>query len=187
MKLPVTIGDSMKRKYLVVMFLCFIMGGFFLLNFATQMYDFWFRSVTSETFNMSLNNDRNFTPNTEFMRDFRALQTRQFPSTSPMNLAGGVILIVAGLSIWYLIGEKETGLLRAEVENALLLPEEKIVMGELKKAGGELTQKELSNRTGIPKVKIHRTLTKLEKKSVIKRYPYGMTKKVVIEKAKNAS
>ena len=64
----------------------------------------------------------------------------------------------------------------------LLLPEEKSVMEELKKSGGELTQKELSNRTGIPKVKLHRVLSKMEKKSIIKRYPYGMTKKVMIEK-----
>ncbi len=172
----------MKKKFMAVMFLCFIFGGYFLVNFVSQVYDFWFRNAMFDGMNASM---LPTPPNgnlTEGFRDFRMQMNRQFPSESLIDLLGGVAFIIAGISMWYLIREKETGLLREEVEKALLLPEEKSVMEELKKAGGELTQKELSNRTGMPKVRLHRVLSRMEKKSVISRYPYGMTKKVVIEK-----
>jgi uncharacterized membrane protein len=179
----------MKMKFMAVMIACFIFGGYFLVNFVSQMYDFWYRNAMMDRMNLSepFPSDGNFSPQggnfTQFPRDFRGIQfNRQFPGESLIDLLGGIVFIIAGISMWCLIREKETGLLREEVEKALLLPEEKEIMDELKKSGGEMTQKELSNRTGIPKVKLHRVLSKMEKKSVLKRYPYGMTKKVVIEK-----
>jgi uncharacterized membrane protein len=37
-------------------------------------------------------------------------------------------------------------------------------------------------KTGFSKVKVHRALTKLETRKVIKKYPYGLTNKIVLEK-----
>ncbi|MBN1896915.1 MAG: MarR family transcriptional regulator [Candidatus Aenigmarchaeota archaeon] len=170
----------MDRKYAALMFICFIVGGFFLINFATQMYDFLFRSISIDEMNVSALPDMG--ANFSGMRDFRAVQSRQFPSTSPINLIGGIVLIISGYSIWRLAGEKDKEMLIDMISEKLLLPEEKRVIDELKRSGGETTQKELSNRTGIQKVKLHRLLARLEKKKIVRRYPYGMTRKVVIER-----
>jgi uncharacterized membrane protein len=172
----------MKTKFLAVMVICFVFGGYFILTFATQIYDFSVRGVMFEGANMTERlNQSNMTP--FGARDFRGLPAaRRFPSESFIDLIGGIMFIVAGITIWRLVSEEELDHLREELSDTFLLPEEKAVIGELKKAGGEITQRELVNRTGLGKVKIHRVLGKLESKDIVRRYPYGMTKKIVIEK-----
>jgi uncharacterized membrane protein len=179
----------MRIRFLAVTVLCFVMGGYFMLTYAGQVYTFSMRGpiengmVTRDQINLS---GMPFENNMTGMPGFRDRQTVNPLSTNALvNLFGGVVLVIAGFSILYLTREKEVGLIREEVESALLLPEERDIMEELKKAGGEMTQKELSARTGIQKVKLHRLLSRLEGKNVVKRYPYGMTKKVVIERVEN--
>ena len=177
----------MEIKFLVIMVMCFVLGGYFILTFATQIYDFSGRALIIENGNMTeftqFMNQSNMTPFGE--RDFRALaQTRRFPSESFIDLLSGIVFVVAGISIWRLVSEKEMDSIREELSDTFLLPEEKSVIEELRKAGGEITQKELVHRTGLSKVKIHRVLSRLETKKLIRRYPYGMTKKIVMETAK---
>ncbi len=181
----------MKTKFMAVMFVCFIFGGYSILNFSAQMYDFWFRMSVMESADASVfMNITNITNRTGLpsdmqllMRDFRGPQGgRTFPGESLLDLVGGIVSIVAGITIWLLLREDELDSLKEEMADTFLLPEEKAIINELKKAGGEMTQKELVSRTGLTKVKIHRVISKLEAKNIIKRYPYGMTKKIVIEK-----
>jgi len=64
----------------------------------------------------------------------------------------------------------------------LLSPEEKLIIEELTKAGGELTQKNLTEITGYSRVKTHRVIQKLEEKKIIKKIPNGQTNKIILEK-----
>ncbi len=122
----------------------------------------------------------NFTNTSE--RFGRINRQNPFTAAVPLQFGGGIVLIIAGMAIWYLTNEKEIKTAKDGVTNSLLLPEEKIILEELKKQGGQFTQKKLARETGLTKVKIHRVLNKLEEKNLIKRHPYGSTKMVVIEK-----
>jgi hypothetical protein len=178
LKLPRWGETGMKMKFLVVMFLCFIIGGYLILNFISQMYNSWMRGSIIDNINITNRfGDFNGTP---FFQ--RAPLDRPFSPQIYLDLVAGVMFIVAGVSIWHLIREKEFDILKEELAGIFLLPEEKAIVDELNRAGGEITQRELVNKTGLSKVKIHRVLSKLESKKIIRRYPYGMTKKIVIEK-----
>ncbi|MBN2331142.1 MAG: winged helix-turn-helix transcriptional regulator [Candidatus Aenigmarchaeota archaeon] len=171
----------MKWKYLVVMFLCFILGGYLILSFLSQFYTSMSRDSIIDNLNASERFNDFFELNdTPFFR--RVPVDRPFSPQIYLDLVSGIMFIVAGLTIWYLIREEEISLLKDQMADIFLLPEEKSILGELKKSKGEMTQKDLVNKTGLSKVKIHRTLNKLEKKGVIKRAPYGMTKKIVMAK-----
>jgi len=173
----------MKRKFLAIMFSCFIVGGYMILNFLSQMYVFWEMDNAMDSINVSERfNELNGTP---FFP--RGSPNRSFYPQVFIDLVAGVMFMIAGLTIWHLLREEEIEMLKEEMADIFLLPEEKTIIDELKKAGGEITQKELVNKTGLSKVKVHRILNKLEGKKVIKRYPYGMTKKIVIEKATRGS
>jgi hypothetical protein len=99
-----------------------------------------------------------------------------------LYLAGGIICITNGLAIRQLTHEKEIKKMRTELTELLLSPEEKLMMEELKKAGGELTQKNLTEITGYSRVKTHRVIQKLEEKKIIKKIPNGQTNKIILEK-----
>lgn len=172
----------MKGKYLVVMFLCFIIGGYLILNFLSQFYGSVARVSMFDSMNMSdrFNELSQFNGTTFFPR---GPIERAFSPQMYIDLVSGFMLIVAGLTIWYLIREEEISLLKDQMADIFLLPEEKSILNELKKAKGEITQKDLVSRTGLTKVKIHRMLNKLENKGIVKRIPYGMTKKIVIAKS----
>jgi len=90
-----------------------------------------------------------------------------------LYLAGGIICITSGLTIRQLTHEKEVKKMRTELTEMLLSPEEKLIIEELTKAGGELTQKNLTEITGYSRVKTHRVIQKLEEKKIIKKIPNG--------------
>lgn len=172
----------MKGKYLIVMFLCFIIGGYLILNFMSQFYGSLARESMFESMNMSDRfNEFNQFNGTPFFP--RGPMDRAFSPQMYIDLVAGFMFIVAGLTIWYLIREEEISLLKDQMADIFLLPEEKSILNEMKKAKGEITQKDLVSKTGLTKVKIHRMLNKLENKGIIKRIPYGMTKKIVIAKS----
>ncbi|MBI3035785.1 MarR family transcriptional regulator [Candidatus Woesearchaeota archaeon] len=62
------------------------------------------------------------------------------------------------------------------------MPDEKIAIGELEKNNGALTQSELVRNTGLSKVKVHRIVKRLESLGIVKKYPYGVTNKIKLEK-----
>jgi hypothetical protein len=99
-----------------------------------------------------------------------------------LYLLGGIICVASGLSIRQLTHEKEVKKMRMELTELLLGPEEKLIMEELKKAGGELTQKNLTEITGYSRVKTHRVIQKLEEKKIVKKIPNGQTNKIILEK-----
>ncbi len=172
----------MKAKYLLVMFLCFIIGGYLILNFLLQFYVSMSRESLFESMNITERfNGFNQFNGTPFFP--RAPMERAFSPQMYIDLVAGFMFLVAGLTIWYLIREEEISILKDQMADIFLLPEEKSILNEMKKANGEITQKDLVNKTGLTKVKIHRMLNKLENKGIIKRIPYGMTKKIVIDKS----
>ena len=173
----------LQNKFMMVMVLCFIFGGFFVISFVSEA-------------SISLNRpqgkgipkfDRingNFTDDFTLNRTVLGRQVTGNPlsSNALVDLLSGIVFIIAGLAIWYSIKEKETKKIEENVVHKYLTSDEKKVMNELKEAKGELTQKEIMVKTGFSKSKIHRVLIKLENRDIIERHPFGMTKKVVIKK-----
>jgi uncharacterized membrane protein len=100
-------------------------------------------------------------------------------------LFGGIICISNGLAVRQLTHEKEIKKARAELTELLLNPEEKLVISELQKAGGELTQKNLTDLTGYSRVKTHRIIQRLETKKIVRKIPNGQTNKIMLEEGKN--
>ena len=104
-----------------------------------------------------------------------------------LYLVGGIICITSGLSIRQLTHEKEVKKMRMELTELLLSPEEKRIMEELKKSGGELTQKNITEITGYSRVKTHRVIQKLEEKKIVRKIPNGQTNKIILEKETNSN
>jgi len=103
--------------------------------------------------------------------------------TAPLPLfvlLGGLISIASGVAIRNLTHEKEVKKLKRDLTELYLTDEEKKLLGEIERAGS-ITQKELTDVTGYSRVKVHRILEKLESRRVVKRVPYGLTNKVVLE------
>jgi hypothetical protein len=95
-------------------------------------------------------------------------------------LAIGIFLIANGYLLLKHLHRKETSEVKKFITSSLLTDEEKTFYDELLKCGGEATQKQLSLSTGFSAVKTYRVLKRLEDKKVIKTFPYGMTKKIVL-------
>jgi uncharacterized membrane protein len=101
---------------------------------------------------------------------------------SPFSLVllfTGLISTAAGFSILTLVRKKEIDFAKKSTRDLFLQPEEKSLVDELEKAGGALTQTELTKRTGLSRVKIHRVVRNLESKGLIIKQPFGMTNKIV--------
>ena len=54
-------------------------------------------------------------------------------------------------------------------------------MAKLREAGGKLTQKELSTRTGFSAVKTHRIIRRLKLKGAVETHAFGMTNLVMLK------
>ncbi len=182
-----------KRRFIIIMFLCFIFGGYFIISYGSMVQSEYVRTaMMSDMMENGDPSDVMMEFNGSFPRGIngfrggmRGFQMNYLVSPAPLiNLLSGIMFIIAGLSVWSLSRDKEIKELKDEITDMLLLPEEKEIMSELKKRGGEITQKELVSRTGLNKVKVHRILNRMESKKIIRKYPYGTTKKVIIETGK---
>ncbi|MFH0955027.1 MAG: MarR family transcriptional regulator [Candidatus Micrarchaeota archaeon] len=187
-------GFKTKKKYVLIMVLCFLYGGFALFLFATEAYTAYWRA--------DILNTSRFGPPDDFNRgqppDFNRLADNnqnsvagRFPRdpvaalTSPaalIELFGGIISLLAGLGIWNLIREKEIKKIKEETANHLLLPEERAIIEAVKKSGLESTQARLAKETGLSRVQIHRTLNRLEAKGLLEKHKYGLTNKIILKK-----
>ena len=187
------------RKYAVVMILCFLFGGFSIIMYLMQVYSvFWRNDIVLplgqgnisfpapvENFAFRENATNETGNNTTALR-------RRFPNEEPsvmlsspnslMLLLTGIVSLLAGLSLWSLIREKEIRSTKKMIFDSFLLPEEKKVLSEIEKRGGSATQSEISRNTGLSRVKIHRIIKNLEKKNLVKKQPYGMTNRIVLER-----
>ncbi len=98
-------------------------------------------------------------------------------------LLTGVLLVVNGYFLVNYVRRKEHREIKKFVTSSLLTSEEKTVYEELIKRGGEATQKQLALDAGFSPVKVYRVLKRLEGKKVVKSFPYGMTKKIILNEA----
>lgn len=188
-----------KKKYLVVMILCFLYGGFAILTTLFFVYNSAIRpEFTPETFFQQrfperfpdqnvLATDSNFFADDEnrYERFFREPPSPIRLVSSPILLiflTSGVIALIAGITIWSLMREKEIKKIREETANHLLLPDEKAVIDSLKKSDYESTQAKLAKETGLNKVQVHRAVKRLESKGVLEKHNYGLTNKIILKK-----
>jgi uncharacterized membrane protein len=178
------------RKHNIIMILCFIIGGFSIILYIFQVYSaFWGSEVfgTLRDFRSQNNFTSNFTPDGGRLPE-RGIFVPINPAatvTSPfsiMLLLSGIILLLGGVSIWRLTRDKELTSTKEKLTSLLLLPEERIILLELKKSKGSMTQSQLVRNTGMSKVKTHRIVNRLASKGIVKKYPYGLTNKIVLEK-----
>lgn len=185
---PVACMKREYRIYSIIMIVCFIMGGFSLVFYLTQIYTgLWDNKILDDMRNnTNFRNDSNFS---DFNRSFERFRNppigsfERFASpTSIITLMNGIVLIAGGISLWNITREKEITKAKEKITSMLLLPDEKIIMEELKKSGGESTQSLLVRKTGMNKVKVHRLVNRLAAKGIIKKYQYGLTNKIVLEK-----
>lgn len=117
----------------------------------------------------------------------QATRFRSGFSVIPLTLAfiGSLVTIASGVSLIRLLREKETKEIKRDVIDSMIMPDEKIVITELQKNNGALTQSELVRNTGLSKVKVHRIVKRLESLGIVKKYPYGVTNKIKLEKILN--
>lgn len=180
--------DFMRKRYVIIAIICFIFGGYFILSGIQEAYmisEFHTKGNfgSNESFaerNMTERNSAANRPEDFYPDRFLRINEAQFPKYI-LTLFGGAVMILAGFSLFRLTKKKEIEHLREEMAGIFLLPDEKLVFDAIKMSGGELTQKEIVFKTGLSKVKVHRVLNKLEGSGIIRRYPYGMTKKIVID------
>jgi len=177
------------RKYSVVMVLCFFVGGFSLIVYASQAYSAFveqdifgsFREFREHLLNDSMSNQSFQPPSRGRSLAFNPSRFIISPA-SLILLFVGLVSIAGGISIFNLIREKEIKTTKEKLTSLLLTPEERQIVEEIKKAGGDITQSHLVIKTNLSKVKIHRVISKLEKKGIVKKHQYGLTNKIVLEK-----
>jgi len=170
-------------KYSVVMILLFLVGGFSCVLYIFAGYSFvWgfetFSFLRPRPGNASIDENRTL-ENRTIQPNPEAILVSPF---ALFFLIEGILSIAGGISLWQLIREKELTTVKENISSLLLTPEEKAIIDELKKAGGKLNQNQLVKKTGLSKVKVHRALVKLEIRKVVKKYPYGLTNKIILEK-----
>jgi len=161
----------MSKKYTIIMVLSFIYGGFLLVVYLFMVYSILWRG---EVLGVPPFYPRRF--GHEHINPVAML-------TSPFllfSLAGALISLANAIAIRSLTHEKEIKKVKTNMKSLFLTPEEKHLISELEKSGGELTQKELTSLTGYSRVKVHRILQKLESKKIIRKIPQGQTNRILI-------
>lgn len=180
------------------MLLCFIYGGFSLILFLFQIYSvFWMAEVADfpdegariADINVYDLNARDLNRADAWNgRENSPIRMRTNPFamlTSPANLSyliGGLVAIVAGLTIGGLIREREVKRVKKETADNLLLPDEKAVVEVLKNSNYESTQSKIVKETGLGKVQVHRAVKRLEAKGALEKHNYGITNKIILKK-----
>lgn len=166
------------RKYVAIMILCFLFGGFSIILYLYQAYDIiHFEPIRRETRNLTFNTSERFE-----RRGFFERPPDLFSPFSLTPLILGIISAVAGFSIWDLIREKEIKSAKKAILDVFLLPEEKQVIDIISKNSSP-TQNEITKITGFSRVKVHRILKNLERKNLIQKQEYGMTNKIILKES----
>jgi len=187
-------SSRLKKKYFAIMLVCLLYGGFAIMFVAFQAYTNVWRIETSPFFGQPRFMDNN----RPFMDENRPAGDANFPAagqrnpisplesitspTSIMLLVGGIIALIAGLSIWQIIREREIKSIKAEMADNLLMPDEKKIIEVLRRSNSEATQSMLAKETGMNKVQIHRSIKRLEAKGIVEKHDYGMTNKIILKK-----
>ena len=168
------------------MILLFLVGGFSLVLYLFQVYSAFWGFETFSLIRGRGTQNYSIQPNRSFVgEEFTRSPNPEAALASPFSLMLlfiGVSSTLGGISIWQLTREKELKSAKEDISSLLLTPEERSIIEELKKANGKLNQNQLVKKTGFSKVKVHRVLVRLEMRKIVKKYPYGLTNKVVLEK-----
>lgn len=191
--------EKQYRKYVVVMMLCFLFGGYSLILYLMQIYSMFWQTETvlgirreGENFtvpifshelreeNISRGINVSLPPERRFV--IANASSLLFSPFSITFLITGIISLLGGFSIWNLVREKEIKSAKKKILDTFLLPEEKKVLDEVEKHGGSLRQNEIVRNTGFSRVRVHRIIKNLEKKNLIIKQQYGMTNKIVLKK-----
>jgi uncharacterized membrane protein len=98
-------------------------------------------------------------------------------------LISGALMLSNGVYLLGYLRRKEHKDTKKFVISSLLTDEEKAVYEELSRCGGQATQKQLSTRTGFGAVKTYRVIRRLEEKKVVKGFPFGMPRKIILNEA----
>lgn len=193
MTMDVKIGNKPLR---IMGYVSLVYGGFLVLLFLTFAYSaFWQREFlpifpenpamraaesNGSAFNETLANG-SFVPSPRPRRN--ALEDPLAVVFSLQSLAillTGLVFLVNSYFLLGYVRRKEHGEVKKFVTSSLLTDEERAVYEQLIRNGGESTQKQLSLDAGFSAVKTYRVLKRLEDKKIIKSFPYGMTKKIVL-------
>lgn len=185
----------MYKKYRILMILCLVYGGFLLITYffmaysiitkneVIGIYPFQSRRFGRVFINESIRIER---PVINESKQTIIIERREPIELlfSPLLLAfliGGFISITSGIALWQLTRVKELKEFKAKLTSTLLTEEEKKIIKELENNNGELTQREITERTGFSRVKVHRLIEKLKAKKLIRKYEYGQTNKIILE------
>lgn len=179
---------KVKKRYLAIMLLCFLYGGFSILSFLSQAYTFFWLSELPRPGYEDLN--RNVLDSNNFIAErprgvgvaARDPMTLLSSPTTLMQLVGGLIAIFAGIAIWKLVRDKEIKTIKQHASDNLLLPDEKRVVDVLKESNYESTQSRIVKQSGLSKVQVHRAIKRLESKGVLEKHGYGLTNKIILKK-----
>jgi len=173
-------AKNKRRVYWAIAIICLIYGGITLLMFIFSLYFNHARPqfVPSPA---QIANASSYEVGRQAAR-FRHMFSILPTIISILTFIGSLVSIGAGISLLRLVRERETKELKREVIDSMIMPDEKLVIKELEKNDGALTQSELVRNTSLSKVKVHRIVKRLESLEIVKKYPYGMTNKIKLEK-----
>jgi hypothetical protein len=169
-----------------------VYGGFLLIAYITTVYNaVWHQEfISNDGFNRTLqfngtNSTQSFPSNPPFReRGFEAARANPLSQILALpNLAilvTGIAFLINGYVLFKYLQEKDRKETKKFVIRTLLSDDEKQIYEYLVKSGGEATQKQISLNTGYSAVQTYRLLQRLESKKVVKSFPFGMTKKIII-------
>ncbi len=157
----------------MLMIASFVYGGFLIFTYLFLVY---FAVWGSTVFDLSASRVDSHRPPGSM-----GFVAAVFSPVSVFILAAGILCILNGLAWRKITHQKVVEAVRVDLSDKYLSDEEKEVIEVLENARGDVTQKELTVRTGYNKVKIHRVLQKLESKELIQKVPYGQTNKIVLK------
>ena len=132
------------KKYVVVMILCFLFGGYSLILYLMQIYSIFWQTESV----MAIRREGELFPTPVFPRDLNeqnisngtniSIPPRSFVISNPSSLLFspfsltflimGIISLLAGFTIFNLIREKEIKHTKKALLDVFLLPEEKKVL-----------------------------------------------------------
>ncbi|MDD4353379.1 MAG: hypothetical protein PHN56_02885 [Candidatus Nanoarchaeia archaeon] len=156
------------KKYLAVMIVCFLLGGFSLILFIISIN-------AGLTFTLSpsigvFSVIESMLPNGVYLI---------ISSVSFIAIVYSISFIFAGVSIFYLTNEKEKISYASDLSEHLLSDDEKKVINLLK-SRGVMTQKEIEKTLNMNKVKLSRVIGRLCNKNFVQKISNGMTNKIIL-------
>jgi uncharacterized membrane protein len=185
-----TIKGFIRNKQLLLMYTSFVYGGvcfalFFQEAFAVLAFQSrpfsnmtFIENESHEWINGSSPND---SPRDFRMRSFSSPFSSINPSMLLFYLFGGTFAIANGIFLHKSIDKKKEIKSKFSVMEKLLTKEEKRIVELLRDGNGEVLQSEITRNLSLSRLKVHRILTRLEKKGIIEKHPYGMTNKIFLK------